>query len=234
RRSTPDPSPTTHLRARAGAGARSHPPPVFACNPVVAQRRRNHEAFQEVLAQRGSHTDAGNDSNACADGGRCGRGAGRLWRAGDSGAPRWVQPLVYAVFEPDGRYLGAVELPRNASLRYPRGDHVWAITRDESDVQDGTRFRIQTGEPIREGRGRRASARSALLAGSAKRLPPAPRRTELALTSPCRINEARGEGSAWRRTFRASGSRSWPLRASSRSSSPSRARRWSRRARTPS
>jgi len=61
---------------------------------------------------------------------------------------RWVEPLVYDIFEPDGRYLGAIELPRNTSVRYARGDHLWAITRDEFDVQYVTRFRIQTAEPI--------------------------------------------------------------------------------------
>jgi len=71
-------------------------------------------------------------------------------RPGRLSPQRWVEPLVYDVFEPDGRYLGAVELPRNASVRYARGDHVWAITRDELDVQYVTRYRIQTGEPIRD------------------------------------------------------------------------------------
>lgn len=69
-------------------------------------------------------------------------------RPGRRTPQRWVEPLVYDVFEPDGRYLGAIELPRNTSVRYARGDHIWAITRDELDVQYVTRFRIQTAEPI--------------------------------------------------------------------------------------
>ncbi|HLT91853.1 MAG TPA: hypothetical protein VKZ85_13015 [Woeseiaceae bacterium] len=69
-------------------------------------------------------------------------------RPGRRTPQRWVEPLVYDVFEPDGRYLGAIELPRNTSVRYARGEHIWASTRDELDVQYVTRFRIQTDERI--------------------------------------------------------------------------------------
>jgi len=56
-------------------------------------------------------------------------------------------PLGHFVVGVSDRYLGAVELPRNALLHYARGDHVWAITRDEFDVQYVMRFRIRTAEP---------------------------------------------------------------------------------------
>lgn len=63
---------------------------------------------------------------------------------------RWREPLAFDVFEPDGTYLGLVHAPRGFSL-WPSpvfdGDHVWAIVRDELDVQYLTRFRVATGSP---------------------------------------------------------------------------------------
>jgi 6-bladed beta-propeller len=64
---------------------------------------------------------------------------------------RWVSPTVFDVFEPDGRYLGSVTAPKWFSP-YPepvfRGDYVWAVTRDDFDVQRVVRYRIQVrGEP---------------------------------------------------------------------------------------
>jgi len=63
------------------------------------------------------------------------------------GAPpaRWREPVVFDLFEPDGRYLGQVRAPDGFSL-FPapvmRGDQVWAVVRDELDVQYITRFRV--------------------------------------------------------------------------------------------
>jgi hypothetical protein len=47
----------------------------------------------------------------------------------------WVEPVVFDVFEPDGRYLGAVRVPRETNIQVARGDYVWGITRDSLDVQ---------------------------------------------------------------------------------------------------
>lgn len=58
---------------------------------------------------------------------------------------RWREPVVFDVFEPDGTYLGLVHGPRGFST-YPTpvfdGDRVWAIVRDDLDVQYLTRFRV--------------------------------------------------------------------------------------------
>lgn len=64
--------------------------------------------------------------------------------------PRFRTPVVYEVFEPDGRYVGRVEAPRGFST-YPRPllarDHVWAVMRDELDVNYVVRFSIGGGTP---------------------------------------------------------------------------------------
>ena len=60
---------------------------------------------------------------------------------------RWREPVVFDVFEPEGTYLGRVRAPQGFLL-YPRpvfrGDHVWAVVRDDLDVQYVKRFRIST------------------------------------------------------------------------------------------
>jgi hypothetical protein len=64
-------------------------------------------------------------------------------------ARRWREPVAFDVFEPDGRYLGMVTAPSGFSTNptpvFGR-DHVWAVVRDELDVQYITRFRIDRGE----------------------------------------------------------------------------------------
>jgi len=57
---------------------------------------------------------------------------------------RWNEPIVYDVFEPDGQFLGTVHVPERTRLMYMRGDQVWAVQTDESDVQYVVRFRIVT------------------------------------------------------------------------------------------
>ena len=58
----------------------------------------------------------------------------------------WAQDYLWDVFEKDGTFLGSVEMPRDFS-RYPSpvfdGDFVWAITRDDFDVQRIVRYRIE-------------------------------------------------------------------------------------------
>lgn len=58
---------------------------------------------------------------------------------------RFREPVVFDVFEPDGRYLGQVRAPRGFST-YPRpifrADHVWAVVRDALDINYIVRFRI--------------------------------------------------------------------------------------------
>ena len=57
----------------------------------------------------------------------------------------WPEPTVYDVFEPDGRYLGAVRIPRETRVYVRWGEHVWGITRDSLDVQYIERFRLVGG-----------------------------------------------------------------------------------------
>jgi hypothetical protein len=60
--------------------------------------------------------------------------------------PKWREPVVFDVFEPDGRYLGQVSAPAGFSLNPQpvlRGDRVWAVVSDELEVQHLTRFRIR-------------------------------------------------------------------------------------------
>jgi hypothetical protein len=46
------------------------------------------------------------------------------------------------VFEPDGRYLGRIVVPREISLYVARGNQVWGVIRDEDDVPTVVRMRI--------------------------------------------------------------------------------------------
>lgn len=56
------------------------------------------------------------------------------------------EPVVFDVFERTGEYLGQVETPEGFSV-YPRpfirDDKVWAVVRDEYDVQRIHRFRLE-------------------------------------------------------------------------------------------
>ena len=54
-------------------------------------------------------------------------------------APR---PALYDVFEPDGRYLGQVQVPAKVSSVVRRGDHVWGVAYDAEDVPRVKRYRI--------------------------------------------------------------------------------------------
>ncbi|MCH7683755.1 MAG: hypothetical protein IIB35_08615 [Gemmatimonadetes bacterium] len=54
----------------------------------------------------------------------------------------WPEPTVFDVFEPDGRYVGAVRVPGETTIHVMKGDHVWGVTRDSLDVQYIERFRL--------------------------------------------------------------------------------------------
>lgn len=57
------------------------------------------------------------------------------------------EPVRFEVFESTGEYLGRVTAPEGFAGRWPspvfRGDTVWAIVRDEYDVQRLNRFRME-------------------------------------------------------------------------------------------
>jgi hypothetical protein len=62
---------------------------------------------------------------------------------------RYREHGAFDVFEPDGRYVGLVRVPDEfRTLPQPvfRGDHVWAVTRDDLDVQRVVRYRVVHGE----------------------------------------------------------------------------------------
>jgi hypothetical protein len=63
----------------------------------------------------------------------------------DSIEDRWRARYAFDLFETDGTYVGRVPMPDDMS-RFPqpviRGDQVWAVTRDELDVQRVVRYRL--------------------------------------------------------------------------------------------
>jgi hypothetical protein len=63
---------------------------------------------------------------------------------------RWVEPTVFDVFEPSGRYLGQVRFPQrvghpdvNTAPAAPSGDHIWAVLYDADGVPTVKRYRIR-------------------------------------------------------------------------------------------
>lgn len=65
---------------------------------------------------------------------------------GEAPIPEFREPVAYDVFEPDGRYLGRVQAPegfQTGPSPVMRGEHVWAIERDELDVQYLVRYRVE-------------------------------------------------------------------------------------------
>jgi hypothetical protein len=72
---------------------------------------------------------------------------GRRKASSDPSKPAdWPEPVVYDVFEPDGRYLGEVTTP-DGFKRYPepvfRGDTVWAGFEDPDGVLYVKRFEVR-------------------------------------------------------------------------------------------
>lgn len=52
------------------------------------------------------------------------------------------KPALYDVFEPDGRYLGQVQVPAGTSAVVRKGDKVWAVAFGDDDVPRLKRYRI--------------------------------------------------------------------------------------------
>ena len=60
------------------------------------------------------------------------------------GAPdQWIEPTTYDVFEPDGRLLGEVTMPKRTKLHLALGDRIWTVQRDSLDVPSIVRFRLR-------------------------------------------------------------------------------------------
>jgi hypothetical protein len=73
--------------------------------------------------------------------------ARRIESAPDPSTPNaptedWVEPQVHDVFEPDGRYLGAVAVPDGATLHVMAGDRVWGTVFGDSGEQYVVRWRV--------------------------------------------------------------------------------------------
>jgi hypothetical protein len=66
--------------------------------------------------------------------------------------PVWTEPVVFDVFEPDGRYLGQVRAPEGFQMS-PRPvlgeSRVWAVVEDELGVQTIVRFALSEDGAVR-------------------------------------------------------------------------------------
>ena len=72
-------------------------------------------------------------------------------RANPNGPPPVVlttrEPVVFDVFEADGRFLGRVKLPPRTRVMRTRGNEAWGTLRDADDVDYAVRFRIEPALP---------------------------------------------------------------------------------------
>jgi hypothetical protein len=62
--------------------------------------------------------------------------------AGTAARRRWVEPYVYDIIEPDGRYVGQLPMPSGISPAAARGDYVWAKIPNADGVPILKRYRI--------------------------------------------------------------------------------------------
>jgi len=77
--------------------------------------------------------------------GGVGLGGGRVGAPGPArspGQPEKPRAALYDVFEPDGAYLGRIEIPPRISTVVRRGDYVWGVEYDEDDIPHVKRYRI--------------------------------------------------------------------------------------------
>jgi hypothetical protein len=74
--------------------------------------------------------------------------SGSVWSGGGNAPgrrPSAAEPpkaSLYDVFEPDGSYLGQVQVPAGAYAMVRRGDHVWGVATGDDDVPRVKRYRI--------------------------------------------------------------------------------------------
>lgn len=54
----------------------------------------------------------------------------------------WIEPQAWDVFDPDGTFLGRLELPPRAALHVMRGDRAWGTVLDANDVPYLVRWRV--------------------------------------------------------------------------------------------
>jgi hypothetical protein len=56
---------------------------------------------------------------------------------------RWVEPLVYDVFNNDGEFFGRVAIPAGATFGAASGQHLWLVLRDDMAVPRLVRYRME-------------------------------------------------------------------------------------------
>jgi hypothetical protein len=72
-----------------------------------------------------------------------GAGGASIGPAGRGNAPaESPHPALYDVFEPNGTYLGQVEIPARVSMRFMRGERIWGVAYDDNDVAIVKRYSI--------------------------------------------------------------------------------------------
>ena len=69
-------------------------------------------------------------------------GGGNVPGRSPSGAAEPPKASLYDVFEPDGAYLGQVQVPAGAYAMVLRGDQVWGVFQGDDDVPRIKRYRI--------------------------------------------------------------------------------------------
>jgi hypothetical protein len=105
--------------------------PFYADLQVALDGRIWVAILPEVSTRIGSTTSGG------------GMGPSRAPRPRPQGPPPPdPRPALYDVFEPDGQYLGQVQVPARVSSVVRRGDTVWAVAFGEDDVPRIKRYRI--------------------------------------------------------------------------------------------
>ena len=57
-------------------------------------------------------------------------------------SPGPAKPTLFDVFEPNGVFLGQVQIPARTTILARRGDHLWGVSYDDDDVATVKRFRI--------------------------------------------------------------------------------------------
>ena len=70
--------------------------------------------------------------------------ADELEERGDRPTIEWREAQTYDVFEPQGRFLGTVTLPRQTRLSFARGMQIWAVAVGEFDEPYAVRFTIRS------------------------------------------------------------------------------------------
>jgi hypothetical protein len=111
--------------------------------PDIPDTKPYYEGLQVALDGRiwiVLESEVGPRAGSVSMGGGSGPARSRSTVSGPPAKP--PRPARYDVFEPDGQYLGQVQVPAKVSSVVRRGDHVWAIAYDEDDVPRIKRYRI--------------------------------------------------------------------------------------------